>query len=164
LDTALTDLAGLGDVKREAVTTEAVTKAYADLETRLSVKREAATRLRHLLERQTGSLSDVLEVERELTRLIGEIEELEGQRRYYDQRIAVSSITVELFEPGTAAASRSSKPIAIAFRRATDVLATSVAALVYLVTFLVPWLVVVALLWLLLRRVRLRGRGTPAGQ
>jgi len=52
----------VGKVERESVVTQDVTKAYADLETRLVVKRQTEERLRHLLTSRTGKLSEVLEV------------------------------------------------------------------------------------------------------
>src|SRR6185503_4110817 len=68
----------LGEVKRELVNTQDVTKEYADLETRLAVKEQTVTRLRALLDVRAGKLSDVLEVERELTRAVTELEQLKG--------------------------------------------------------------------------------------
>jgi hypothetical protein len=41
----------------------------------------------------------VLEAERELARVTEEIERMEGERRYYDQQIALSAIVVTLREP-----------------------------------------------------------------
>ncbi|MDH3458407.1 MAG: DUF4349 domain-containing protein [Gemmatimonadota bacterium] len=150
----LAQLRRLGSVEREAVHTEDVTKAYADLETRLAVKEETAARLRRLLSSQTGDLSDVLEVERELGRVTAEIELLKGERRYYDQRVAYSTINLTLMEPGALASSGIGTPIAEAFRQAVEVLSTSVAWLIYLVVFLAPWLAVAGLGWWGVRRVR----------
>jgi hypothetical protein len=148
----------IGQVKTESVTTEDITKAYTDLEIRLSVKQETASRLRALLASHTGKLSDVLDVERELSRVIIEIEQMKGERRYYDQRIAVSSISVTLFEAGALLRPGVSSSIAGAFRSSLEVLATSVAWLIYLVTFLVPWLLVATLLWWVARRIKARRR------
>jgi hypothetical protein len=144
----------LGQVKTEALTTEDVTKAYTDLETRLSVKQETASRLRALLVSHTGKLSDVLDVERELSRVITEIEQMKGERRYYDQRIAVSSISVTLFEAGALLWPGVGSPIAGAFRRSLEALATSVSWLIYLVTFLVPWVLLATLLWWVAKRIK----------
>jgi hypothetical protein len=149
------ELKPLGTVRLEQTDTEDVTRAYADLEIRLAVKRDTADRLRDILENRTGKLSDVLQVERELSRVIEEIERMEGQIRYYDRQVAISSITVRLYEPGMgdpgpfAAVTR-------AFGAALRVLAESVAAIVYITVFLVPWLLVAGLVgWVV---VRLRRR------
>jgi hypothetical protein len=146
----------LGEVQHEAATTEDVTRAYADLEIRLAVKERTAARLQRLLTDRTGRLSDVLEVERELGRVISEIEQMKGERRYYDARIAVSSITVALMEPAAVLVAGSTAPIAQAFRRSIQVLSTSASWLVYLVTFLAPWAAVAGAGWGTVRIVRRR--------
>jgi len=151
-------LKGLGEVKTEAVTTEDVTKAYADLETRLSVKEETASRLRALLVNRTGKLSDILDVERELSRVITEIEQMKGERRYYDQRIAISSISVTLFEAGALFQPVVGTPIRSAFRSSLEVLATSVSWLIYLVTFLIPWMLLATAVWWVTKRIKSRRR------
>ena len=157
-DETLAQLRPLGTVQREVVHTEDVTKAYTDLETRLTVKEETAARLRHLLTSQTGKLTDVLEVERELGRVTEEIELLKGERRYYDERIAYSTVTLTLVEPGAVPSAGVGTPIAEALSNALEVLSTSVAWLIYLVVFLVPWLAVAGLGWWVLRRVRAHRR------
>jgi hypothetical protein len=156
---ALEAVRGLGRVKADAVTTEDVTKAYADLETRLAVKEETAARLRRLLADRTGKLSEVLDVERELSRVVTEIEQMKGERRYYDQRVAVSTIALTLVEPGAAVRPGFGHPVKDAFARSLQVLSTSVAWLIYLVTFLVPWVLIVGLGWWVVRRVRARWGG-----
>lgn len=100
-DALLHDAGTLGTVRTEHAETADVSKTYADLETRLGVKRQAEARLRNLLEHRTGDLSDVLAVERELDRVVTEIEGMEGERRYYDQQVAMSTLTIELSERET---------------------------------------------------------------
>jgi hypothetical protein len=150
-------LKALGAVRSEAITQQDVGKAYADLETRLSVKEEMAVRLRRLLADRTGRLSDVLEVEREISRVVTEIEQMKGERRYYDRRIALSTINLTLFEAG-ATRPNSRLSIADAFRQSLEVFSTSVAWLVYFVTFLAPWLVLASIVWWLVRFIRTRRR------
>ncbi len=142
-------LRALGEVESESVNTEDVTKAYADLETRIAVKEEAVARLRRLLAEQTGALSDVLDVERELSRAVAELEGLKGERRYYDQRIVVSTIGVTLLEPG--APLQASTSVANAFRTSLALLTISVSRLLYVLTSLLPWLVLAALVWAVVR-------------
>ena len=157
-DETLAQVRPLGDVDREVVHAEDVTKAYTDLDTRLTVKEATAARLRHVLASQAGKLADVLEVERELGRVTEEIELLKGERRYYDERIAYSTVTLTLIEPGALRSGGAGAPISEAFSNAVQVLSNSVAWLIYLVVFLVPWLTVVALAWWILRRVQARLR------
>jgi hypothetical protein len=148
----------LGRVESESLGTEDVTKAYADVQTRLAVKEEEAGRLRTLLATRTGKLSDVLDLERELSRVVTEIEQLKGEHRYYDERIAVSTIVLFLYEPGAILRPGTADPILAAFRSALAVLATSVAYLVYAITFLAPWALLATLVFGSVRRLRARSR------
>lgn len=152
-------LKGLGKIETETVSTQDVTKAYADLETRLRVKRDAEGRLREILRTRTARLSDVLEAERELTRIVEEIEQVEGERRYYDQQIALSTISAALHEPEAVIRAGALAPLLTALRDSLQVLATSAGALIYLTVLVLPWAVVAALIWFVVRAVRRKRRG-----
>jgi hypothetical protein len=151
---ALAALKGLGKVRGHAVTSEDVTKTYFDLETRLAVTRETEARLRELLANNTGKLSEVLQVERELSRVIGQIESMEGAKRYYDRQVALSTITLTLYEPEAMVRASALSPLRRAFMNAVGMFVTSLAMLVQLTVVALPWLVVVLLGWLGLRRLR----------
>jgi hypothetical protein len=154
-------LKGLGKVETETVSTQDVTKAYADLETRLRVKRDAEGRLREILRTRTARLADVLEAERELTRLLEEIEQIEGERRYYDQQIALSTISAALHEPEAVIRAGALAPLLEALRDSLQVLATSAGALIYLSVVVLPWAAAAALVWLVVRAARRRKRAAP---
>ena len=162
-EAAVRDFRELGEVERENTTTEDVTKLYADLETRLSVKRETEQRLRELLSSRTGELAEVLQVERELGRLVGEIEQLEGERRYYDHRIAVSTIEIDLYETGAALRLDVLAPIGDALAASLSVLALSVGALIYVTAFVTPWLLVGIPIWLVAKKIRRRRSSEARG-
>jgi hypothetical protein len=147
-------LRGLGRVRAESARTEDVTKAYADLETRLAVKREAAARLREILIRQTGKVSEVLSVEREIARVVEEIEQAEGERRYFDNQVSLSTITLALFEPSSMVAPGALEPIVSALRRAAGLMSESVAELIELAASALPWVIALVLVfkWVRWRR------------
>ena len=155
-DAAVAAIRGLGDVRSENVGTQDVTKAYADLETRLKVKRETADRLREILRTRTAKLSDILEAERELARVTEEIEQMEGERRFYDQQVALSTLTVTLQEPAAIVEAGVFAPLSEAMRDSLRVLSASLAAVVYLTVFLAPWLVIAWIAWRIVRRIRAR--------
>ena len=152
-------LKGLGKVETETVATQDVTKAYADLETRLAVKRDAEARLREILRTRTARLSDILEAERELTRVTEEIEQAEGERRFYDQQVALSTLTVSLHEPEAVIRPGALAPLLDAFRDSLRVLAESAAALLYVVMLVLPWATVGAAVWITVRALRRRAPG-----
>jgi hypothetical protein len=139
---ALAAVKELGQVRDENVSAQDVTKAYTDLETRLGVKRQTAARLVDILKTRAAKLSEVLEAERELARVTEEIEQMEGERRFYDQQVALSTITAELYEPEAIVRRGTLAPIKEAFRDSLRVLSVSFAALVYIVVFLTPWLLI----------------------
>ena len=155
---ALASLKGLGKVLSENVATQDVTKAYTDVETRLRVKRETAARLQEILRGKTARLSDVLEVERELARVTEETEALEGERRFYDQQIALSSIALNLSEPDAVVSAGVFEPIVSALHNSLQVLSVSVAVIIAIVVFLAPWVPLVWLAWRGIRWLRARRR------
>lgn len=155
---AMEGVKGLGKVRSESVSTQDVTREYADLETRLRVKRDTADRLRELLRARTARLADVLEAERELARVTEEIERMEGERRFYDNQVAFSTIALTLVEPQALVEPGVFAPITAALRDSASVLAQSLAAVVYLVVFLAPWSLVAFAAWRVFRAVRARRR------
>lgn len=157
-DGALSALKKLGQVKSEGVQTQDVTKAYSDLETRLKVKRETATRLREILTRQTGKVSEVLEVEREIARVVEEIEQAEGERRYFDNQVSLSTIALTLYEPNAMGAPSPLDPVIAALRQSLRTMGESLGSLIEILSGLLPWL---AALYAAYRAVRwrLRRRG-----
>jgi hypothetical protein len=154
-DGAVGALRRLGRVKSEGVRTEDVTKAYSDLETRLKVKREAATRLREILVRQTGKVEEVLSVEREIARVVEEIEQAEGERRYFDNLISLSTITLTLYEPESMVTPGVLDAVTRALRGSLRTMSESLAVLIELASGLLPWIVA---LYLAFRVVRWRLR------
>jgi hypothetical protein len=161
VDALMAGLPDLGRVLARDVRAQEVTREYVDLETRLAVKEETVERLRALAARG-GSLEDLLAAEREVGRAVSELEVLKGQMRSLSRRIAEADIRVTLFEPGAAVGSGAFRPLVEAFRDSGEVLARSLATLVYGAVFALPWLVVgVVLLWL--TRRWLRGRKGAAG-
>lgn len=163
-DAAVVALRALGTVRQESVNTQDVSKAYTELETRLRVKRETADRLREILRTRTAGLADILAAERELARITEEIEQAEGERRFYDQQIALSTLTVALQEPSAIVEAGVFTPLTEALGDSLKVLATSLAALVYLTVALVPWLLMGYVVFLIARRVWRRRKAAAAAK
>lgn len=98
-DSALVEFKSLGVVKKEELTVEDVTSAYADLEARRANKRTTAARLREIIANRTGKLSDVIEAEQALGQVTEEIESMEAQKRTLDGQISYSTLRADVFEP-----------------------------------------------------------------
>jgi hypothetical protein len=88
-------LAGQGAIGREARTTKDVTDALADLDARLRTAREEERRLLTILAEKTGTLADVLAVERALSEVRERIERHEAEQRAAEGRVELA--TVEVF-------------------------------------------------------------------
>lgn len=155
-DAAFRELKALGRAESATVETQDVTRAYADLETRLAVKRAAQARLTEILRDRTGRLSDLIEAERELTRLVEESEQLEGERRYMARQAELATITVELYEPAAFLRDGAFAPLSQAFQEALPLLAKSAAGLLYLAAAGLPWAIVALAVWKLRKRARVR--------
>lgn len=157
LGKTVTALKTLGVTTSESSNQQDITKDYVDLETRLGVKEQELARLRELLANRTGKLSDILEVEREITRVVTDIEQMKGERRYYDNQVAMSTLTLTLFEAG-ALRPAPGMSIGIALRQSLQGLNTSAGLLIYFVTLLAPWIIAGILVrWLIHLWRRRRG-------
>jgi hypothetical protein len=98
LDGFLADVRKLGHVEEESRSNEEVSDQYVDLQARLKSARATEQRLIELLGTRTGKLEDVLEAERELARIRGEIEGMQGQSAILVHRVNYATVQVELSE------------------------------------------------------------------
>jgi hypothetical protein len=133
-DSLLSGIAPLGRVESVAVNAEDVGEEYVDIEARLVNLHRLEARLIDLLANRTGKLTDVLTVERELARIRGEIEQIEGRRRFLQRSVALSTLELTLHEPEPViAGTPGTNPIAAAVRDAwrnfVALMAWSIAAL-----------------------------------
>jgi anti-sigma factor RsiW len=98
LPAALESLRKLGRVEEEAQSGEEVTAQHADLVARLTNAREEEARLRSLLVQRTGKIEDVLQVEEEIARVRGEIEQMEAEQKGLEHRVDFASVELKLVE------------------------------------------------------------------
>jgi hypothetical protein len=100
-DDALHKVEASGDVVHRDVSAQDVTDAYVDIESRLKNSRAVRDRLQALLEK--ASVKEAIEIQRELERVTGEIEVLEGKLKLLSNRVAYSTIDVTFQPRGNAA-------------------------------------------------------------
>ena len=98
LPAALAELKSLGRVELETQNGEEVTQEHADLVARLKNSRETEQRLQAILTQRTGKIGDVLEVEREIARVRGEIEHMEAEQKNLEHRVDFATIDLKLSE------------------------------------------------------------------
>lgn len=95
LDRVRAAIAELGELQSEDESAEDVTDQVVDRDARLNVARAEERRLLELLER-TGSLADVLAVERELAARREIIERLEAEQATVMEQVEYAELSVEL--------------------------------------------------------------------
>lgn len=98
LEATLADLKGLGRVEKESQNGEEVTQQYVDLEARLKNSRNTEQRLVQLQRERTGKLSDVLSVENQISRVRGEIEQMEAQRKEMRNQVDYATLNLTVSE------------------------------------------------------------------
>ena len=75
-----------------------VTEEFVDLEARIANKKRLEERIVELLKDSSDKIKDVIEVERELARVRGEIEQMEGRLRYLTNRTELTTVTISARE------------------------------------------------------------------
>ena len=157
-DALVASLDSLGEVEDVYIDAEDVGEAYADLEVRVANARRLEQRLLDLLASRTGTLEDVLAVERELARIREQIETMDAQMRSLRNRVDMSTLTVSLYEPEPIFSSRpGGNVIARSVRQAGRNFVGFVAGFIASLGVLVPLAflgVVLAWLWRIVRRRR----------
>ena len=98
LEAALKQLKQLGRVEQESQSGEDVTKQYVDLAARLRNSRATEQRLLHVLRNNAGKVKDILETEKEIERVRGEIEQMEADQRALKTRIDFAGLQLSLTE------------------------------------------------------------------
>lgn len=94
----LGQLRAMGQVIEDTQGSQDVTDQIVDLDARMASARATETRLVELIRERTGRLSDVLEVERELTRVRLDIERLMAEKTHLDRRVSYTTIDVTITE------------------------------------------------------------------
>ncbi len=136
----------LGQIHSETTDASDITAEYTDLASRLANARALERRLIDLAATRTGALSDVLEVERELARVRGEIEQYEGRIRMWDEQVSLSTLTISM---STEQPEIVAKPVAAptfrdrigdAFQSSVDTLGDAGEAAATFGVSLLPWM------------------------
>jgi|SRR5208282_82981 len=94
----------LGELEQNKRTSQDVTEQFYDIEARIKNKKAEEKSLTKILDERTGKLEDVLKIETELSRVRGEIEQLEGKIRVLENLSSLATLTLsvrerEKFEP-----------------------------------------------------------------
>jgi hypothetical protein len=148
-----------GRVTQSEVSSEDLTRSIIDGEARLRAQTTLRDRLQKLLAERPGKLSELLEVERELARVQGEVDSAQSNLAVLKTRVATSSLTLtyQSLQP-TPRATGAWRALVQALRDIQSTLAVSLGVLVRVIAFAAPWALIIGLpLWLMRKRLpRLR--------
>lgn len=87
---------GVNHFDRKEISAQDVTEEYVDVEARLKAKRILEKRYFELLNKAT-KVSEMLEIEKELSAIREEIEAKEGRLNYLQHQVSMSTVTLEMY-------------------------------------------------------------------
>lgn len=88
---------GVGKFDTKEISVKDVTEEYLDVEARLKTKKELEARYLELL-KKASSISDMLEIERQINNLRSEIESVEGRLNYLKSQVSFSTLTLTFYK------------------------------------------------------------------
>lgn len=91
-------LAKTGELKTQRIGSQDVTKQYTDIESRLRAARTMEERFLAIIKNGKGEVKDLIAAERELGVWRTKIEEMEGEIRFYNNQVSLSTLTITAFE------------------------------------------------------------------
>lgn len=149
----------LGELVYRKTNSQDVSEEFYDLDARIKNKKIEEGRLVKHLEESTGKLSDILEVEKEISRVREEIERQQGRLNMLANLTSLTTVTIIVEERKDyvpPANPTFAQQIALTFQQSVDNLAEFGKAIVLFVVALAPWLplilLVALIVWLIARR------------
>jgi hypothetical protein len=97
-DSFVDSVVSLGELERNNRTSNDITEQYYDIEARIKNKKVEEQTLNKILQERSGKLEDVLKIEIELSRVRGEIEQLEGKIRVLENLSSLATLTLNIRE------------------------------------------------------------------
>jgi hypothetical protein len=152
----------LGELVQNSRTSQDVTEQFYDIEARIKNKKAEEKSLTKILDERTGKLEDVLKIETELSRVRGEIEQLEGKIRVLANLSSLATLELnvrerEKFEPPPPAVADFPTQVARTWERSIHgLIDLGKAVILWTVDWAlwIPLLIVGALIaWVILRRL-----------
>jgi len=144
LDEALTKIAGLGRVTDRQIESEDVTTQVVDVDARVQTMRDSIARLQDLMSK-AGSVTEIAQVEAELTQRQADLEALLARQKALSQRVATAPITVTL-RTESQAVPEGLNGFLPGLQAGWDAMTASASVAVTVVGVLLPWLVLAAII------------------
>lgn len=128
-----------------------LTRAILDTSARLDAKITLQGRLEDLLRTRDGDLGELLQVERELARVTGEIESITSNLKVMRLRVSMSEMTVNYATKRSLVTGGRSNPLTSAFGDFFYNMSSALAAVITFFAVGLPWMVLIAIflfIWL----------------
>lgn len=149
-----------GRVAQQAVESEDLTRQLVDTEARMRAMETLRDRLQQLLATRSGPLEQLLQVERELARVQGELDATRSALAVMRTRVQTSRLDVTYSAAGQLAPDSAARPVVDALNSASYAFMSSLGVLILFIASVLPVLLVGAplvwLLWRWRRKVRTR--------
>lgn len=149
-----------GRVAQQAVESEDLTRQLVDTEARMRAMETLRDRLQQLLATRSGPLEQLLQVERELARVQGELDATRSALAVMRTRVQTSRLDVTYSAAGQLAPDSAARPVVDALNSASYAFMSSLGVLILFLASALPVLLVGApliwLLWRWRRKVRTR--------
>jgi len=150
-----------GKLLRDEISSQDVTEEYVDLKARQRHWKSQEAQLLEIM-RQARRITDILAVRNQLSEVQQEIERITGRLRFLENRVDLSTITVEIYQKGkgpappTIAATwkKAGKVVAAAALRSLRDTVYLLGVIVAALTYIVPFAVILAVLWVIVRAAR----------
>ncbi len=147
-----------GRITSQTTNAEDLTRQMVDTEARLRAQTALRDRLQQLLRSRPGRLADLLEVERELARVQGEIDAVQSTLAVMRTRVSMSELNLSYRSAPRPVGSDTFSPLRDALAGFIGIIVEGFAAIITIIAALIPIaVVVVPLSWLALRWRRARG-------
>lgn len=156
-----------GEITQRSTSAEDLTRQIVDTGARLDAQKTLQGRLLNLLERRDGELGELLQIERELARVTGDIESIEAQLKTLRLRVSMSSLDVNYQTKVPAFSGSRENPLGEAFGDFFYNLSGAIAAVITAFAVGLPWIMLIGLfLWIWLKLIwpRLRGKKKKPAQ
>jgi hypothetical protein len=147
-----------GRVRNETRSAEDLTREIVDSDARLRAQKTLRDRLGQILRERPGKLQEVLDTERELARVQGEIDSLESSLAVMRERVTMSILNLDYHSRDVPVAGGTFDPISAALNDFVGLMATVVAFLIRAIAFIVPIFLIVGVPLIFFLRARTRRR------
>ncbi len=151
-----------GRIASSQTDAEDLSRSLTDTEARLRALETLRDRLQQLLATRSGPLEQLLQTERELARVQGELDATRSALAVLRDRVAMSQLTITYQSETRFASNSAFSPVGNAFANSLRVFMATLGGLIYLVAGLLPLaLILLPVGWLVRRWVRIRRERRP---